>query len=65
MESSIRSISRPSVRKQYITMRSSGRFFTVMPFCVTSVGSFGSARFTAFCTFMSAMFEGVPGRNVQ
>ena len=48
-----------------MTMRSSGRFFTVMPLCVTSVGSFGSARFTAFCTFMSATFEGVPGRNVQ
>ena len=64
-ERSIRSIARPSVMKQYMTILSSGRFFTVMPFCVTSVGSLGSARFTAFWTFISAMFDGVPGRKVQ
>ena len=64
-ERSMRSISRPSVMNTYMTMRSSGRFLTVMPFCTTSVGSFGSARLTAFCTFMSATFDGVPGRNVQ
>ena len=49
----------------YMTMRSSGDFFTVIPFCTTSAGSFGSARLTAFCTFTSAMSELVPGRNVQ
>ena len=64
-DSSMMSISRPSVTKQYMTMRSSGDFFTVMPLCVTSVGSFVSARLTAFCTFMSATFDGVPGRNTQ
>ena len=64
-ESSMRSISRPSVMKQYITILSSGLFLTVMPFCVTSFGSLGSARLTAFCTFMRAMLEGVPGRNTQ
>ena len=48
LESSCTSISRPSVMKQYMTMRSSGLFRTVMPFCVTSVGSRGSARLTAF-----------------
>ena len=64
-ESSIRSISRPSVMNMYMTMRSSGLFFTVMPLWITSAGSFGSARLTAFCTFTSAMLEGVPGRKMQ
>ena len=49
----------------YMTMRSSGAFFTVMPLWRTSEGSFGSARFTAFCTLTSAMSEFTPGRNVQ
>ena len=49
----------------YMTILSSGDFFTVMPFCTTSVGSFGSARLTAFCTFTSAMSELTPGRNTQ
>ena len=64
-DSSIRSISRPSVMNMYMTMRSSGLLRTVMPLCVTSIGSFGSARFTAFCTLTSAMLDGVPGRNTQ
>ena len=49
----------------YWTSWSSGLFLTEMPFCTTSVGSFGSARFTAFCTFTSAMLDGVPGLNTQ
>ena len=63
-ERSMRSISRPSVMNMYMTMRSSGLLRTTMPFCVTSLGSFGSARFTAFCTFTRAMLEGVPGRKI-
>ena len=49
----------------YMTRRSSGDFVTEMPLCSTSAGSFFSARFTAFCTLTSAMFEGVPGRKTQ
>ena len=64
-ESSIRSIFRPSVMKQYMTRRSSGDFLTTTPLCVTSEGSLGSARLTAFCTFMSATLDGVPGRKTQ
>ena len=63
LDSSITSISRPSVVKAYMTMRSSGRVFTVMPDFIVSAGSFCSARFTAFCTFTSAMFGSVPGRK--
>ncbi len=65
LASSIRSISRASVVNMYWTSWSSGLFLTEMPFCTTSVGSFGSARFTAFCTFTSAMLDGVPGLNTQ
>ena len=57
---SVRLISLPSVMNTYIAMRSSGRFFTVMPFCTTSVGSFGSARLTAFCRFTRLMLGSVP-----
>ena len=61
----MRSISRPSVMNMYMTMRSSGLLRTTMPLCVTSVGSFGSARLTAFCTLTRAILEGVPGRKTQ
>ena len=55
---------RPSVRNTYIAMRSSWRLFTVSPFASTSLGSFGSARFTAFCRFTRFMFGSVPLRKV-
>ena len=40
------------------------RFSTVMPTLVTSLGSWASARLTAFCRLTRAMSESVPERKV-
>ena len=51
----------PSVRNAKKHSVSEERLFTSTPWRVTSSGSFGSARLTAFWTLTMAMSVSVPG----